>query len=574
MLTKRVKVLALLLMGLALLLAACGGGGDATEAPQDTGSDTVAESDDTDTEEQDSDETDDSEQEISDEDADDNTDEEDDSSEVGEDVASLSGNQRLLAWVAPAAAPGQQGASAAGEVLYFNADGSTESILELEDGTTRVTACGSNAESPDGSAFAFIATVTSGGVERGTVYLVHDASSELKTVAENVNPANCIGSAPFEFSPDSGRFAYIDWPDDATGMNSPFGRLRIFNTSDGNETTNIENVTAFSLTDSGATFVSFFTNDDGEATEVAIYTWDGSSETEVASLTADSDNDCRYTSSSIAEVSSGLMAVMGYKCNRGDNTNTQWQFYLIDPANNTAQREQSENSGGRYFAFSDTNAIFASSDGNSVIFAVPDGVNNQSVSLLATAIDDIDPITVLERFGIMQSVSDKPYDANNATAIASSDGRWFAIVVNDGNNNAKLQVFNLSDTSLSPINVNLANQGDTISAMVFAPDNETLYYVAGGDQGDTNTLFALNLTTGAEDRILRGRYAQMVVSPDGGTVAVMNWVEFDPEEPRYLTLEMVDLGANSATVIYIGGEVNDEGKLEDASFAYPLSWRG
>lgn len=562
MLTRRVKVLALFLMGLSLLLAACGGGDAATEAPQDTDSDTVAQSDDNDTEEQ----------ETSEEDA--ATEEADDSNDAAEDVASLSGNQRLLAWVAPAAAPGQQGASAAGEVLYFNQDGSSESILPLDNGTTRVTACGSNAESPDGSAFAFIATVTSGGVERGIIYLVHDASSELTIVAENANPANCIGSAPFEFSPDSSRFAYIDWPDDATGMNSPFGRLRIFNTSDGNEATNIENVTAFNLTDSGATFVSFFTNDDGEATEVAISTWDGSSEDEVASLTADSEDDCRYTSSSIAEVSSGLMAIMGYKCNRGDNTNTQWQFYLIDPANNTAQLEQDENSGGRYFAFSDTNAIFVSSDGTSVIFAVPDGVNNQSVSLLATAVDDINPTTVLERFGIMQSVSDKPYDANNATAIASSDGLWFAIVVNNGNNDAELQVFNLSDTSLDPISVRLANRGDTISAMVFSPDNKTLYYVSGGDQGDNNALFGLNLTTGAENRISRGRFAQMVVSPDGNTLAVMNWVEFDSEEPRYLTLEMLDLSDDSATVIHIGGEVNDEGKLEDASFAYPLSWRG
>jgi hypothetical protein len=551
MLKRRVIGQVLLIIGLVFLLTACGSGDATTEAPPptvDNSAETVATAEPT-------------------------TAETVASSESTSSIAGLSDGQRLLAWVAPAAAPGKQGASAAGEVVFFDADGSIETILSLPNGTTRVTACGPNAESPDGSTFSFIATVTSGGVERGTVYLVHNANSEMTVVAQDMNPANCIGSAPFQYSPDSSRFAYIDWPDDATNMTSPFGRFHIFNTADADEIANIENVTAFSLNDTGAAFVSFFTNADGEATEVAISTWNGSSESEVASLTADSENRCFYTSSSLSKVSSGLLAIMGYKCNRGGNTNTQWQFYLIDTENGTAQLEKSANSGGRYFAFSNTNAVFVAPDGNSAIFSVPDGVNSQSVSLLATSLDDVSPAIVLDRFGLMISVSDKPYDANNATAITSSDGRWLAIVVNDGNNNAVLQVFDLNDVNLPPIKVDAANQGDTIASMVFAPDNSTLYYVSGGDEGDNNSLFGLDLTTGAESRMSRGRYAQMLVSPDGNTLAIMNWVEFNSEEPRYLTLEMYDLAAKSATVIDEGGVVNAEGKLENPSFAYPLSWR-
>lgn len=571
MLIRRVLAQVLLIGGLVFLLTACGGGNAATQeaAPTNT-PEPVVETQEVETAPTATENT------VTDVTPAENVmpTETPSSSQSDGAIAGFSSGQRLLVWTAPAAAPGQQGASAAGELVYFDADGSTESILNLPSGTTRVTACGPDAESPDGNTFAFIATVTGGGVEKGTVYLVHGTDSSLITVATEVNPANCIGSAPLEYSPDSNRFAFIDWPDNASSMNSPFGRLHIYDSSDGNEIDNIENVTAFDLTKDGATYVSFYPDNKGNATDVAISTWDGSSNKEVASLTADSENDCRYTSASISEAGDSLIAVMGYVCTKGDNTKTQWRFFDIDAQNGTAQLEQSANTGGRYFAFSNTNAIFVAPDGKSVLFSVPDGVNNQSVSLLASSLDKIDPKTVLDRFGLMLTVSDKPYDANNATAIRSADGRWLAIVANDGNNNAQLQVFDLSDVSLPPISVDLPNQGDTVSSMVFAPDNSTLYFVAGGDAGDNNSLFSLNLTTGADERIQRGRYAQMAISPDGKALAIMNWVKFDEKEDPYLTLEIYELASNSETVIYKGGTVNADGKLENASFAYPLSWRG
>ncbi len=492
---------------------------------------------------------------------------------VGEPIAGMADGQRLLTWISNGNRPGNQTAGEPGELVYFNADGSTESILSLPQGTTRVTECGPNGTSPDGSVFAFIVTVSGGGNETGTLYLLQDASSELTTVATGLNPASCIGSTPFQFSPDGSRFAYIEWSLDATTQTSPYGFLRIYDTPSASEVASFENVTAFDLTSTGAVWINFFPNDDGEATEVAITTWDGSVDIEVSSLVADEENDCYYNSASATEVSTGLVAIMGYRCNRGDITSTQWQLFNIDPTNRTAQLELSDTAAGRYFVFSQTNAIFASPDGANFFFTLPDGISNQSVGLYTSPIDAVNPTQLLDRSGIMPSVSDLPYDANNATARLSPDGRYLALVVNSPDNDAVLNVFDFSDPTLPPISLDIGDLGDTVGAMVFSNASDRLYYVGGSDEGGNNSLFSLDLTTGTESRIRRGRYAQMALSPDGNTLAVMNWVEYDAEEPRYLTLETIDIASTVPTVVYVGGETDDEGNLINQSFAYPLAWR-
>ncbi|MEO0598726.1 MAG: hypothetical protein AAF126_21635, partial [Chloroflexota bacterium] len=127
--------------------------------------------------------------------------------------------------------------------------------------------------------------------------------------------------------------------------------------------------------------------------------------------------------------------------------------------------------------------------------------------------------------------------------------------------------------SVPPIVMDAGDSGDTIADFVFDTANERMFFVAGTDEGGNNSLFSLDLNTGTEQRIRRGRYAQMVASPDGSTVAVMNWVEFDAEEPLYLTLEVIDVESTVPTVIYVGGTVDEEGDLAEQAFAYPLAWR-
>ncbi|GAB5490553.1 MAG: hypothetical protein Phog2KO_07680 [Phototrophicaceae bacterium] len=491
---------------------------------------------------------------------------------VTEAVSNVSpDSQRVLAWVSSATRPGNQSASNPGELVYFNSDGSSETALALPQGTTRVTQCGPYSTSPDGNTFAFIVT-TGGGNEFGTLYLSKNGSPELTSIADGLNPASCFGSTPFQFSADGSQFAFIEWSGDATSEASPTGFLKIYDTESASEITRIETVTTFDFTSNGATWINFFNNGNNQATEVSITTWDGSSETEISSFVADEENDCYYNSASISEISDNLVAIMGYRCSRGEVTSTQWQLFNISPDNQTAQLEQSDVTGGRYFVFSQTNALFPSTDGSQVFFTIPDGINSQSVGLYTTALDGNDASQLIERSGLMPSVSDLPYDDNNATAILAPNGQYLAIVVNSPDNDAILNVFDLSDPSLPPITLDSGERGDTIGAMVFNNASDTLYYVAGSDEGGNNSLFALNLNTGAESRISRGRYAQMSISPDDSSLAIMNWVEFDADEPLYLTLETIDIASNETSVIYVGGEIDDEGKLINESFAYPLAW--
>lgn len=483
-----------------------------------------------------------------------------------------SDSQRILAWISSANRPGNQSASNPGELVYLSSNGSTETILALPQGTTRVTECGPYGTSPDGSVFAFIVSI-GGGNERGTLYLLKDGNAELINVADDLNPASCVGSTPFQFSADGSQFAFIEWSADATNQTSPLGFLRIYDTETVSEILSVENTTAFDFTNDGMVWISFFNNGNNQATEVSFTIWDGRSEEEITSLVADEDNACYYNSGSVSEIGDNLVAIMGYRCSRGDVTSTQWQLFNIDPDNQTAQLEQSEVASGRYFVFSQTNSIYASTDGSQVFFTLPDGFNSQSVGFYTTALDGNNATQILNNWGVMPSVSDLPYDDNNATALLSANGQYLAMVVNSPDSDAVLNVFDLSDATLPSITIDAGERGDTIGSMLFNSSSEVLYYVAGSDEGGNNSLFTLNLNTGAESRISRGRYAQMALSADDSTLAIMNWVEFDSDEPRYLTLETIDIASTETSVVYVGGEVDDEGKLINESFAYPLAWR-
>ncbi len=485
-------------------------------------------------------------------------------------VPGMAAGDKVFAWVAPGAAPGRQGASEPGELVFFSSDAEMETVMALPQGTTRVMACGDNATSPDGTVFAFMSTVTAGGSETGTLYLIRGTDPNLQEVATELNPVSCVGSSSFKFSADSTQYGYIDWPADANNAESPRGRLLIEATTDSSELGNFENVTDFTFTETGAAFVSFFTNDRNQATEVGIFVWDGTTDREVNTLLA--NEDCYYTSAAVEDIIDGRLAViLGYRCTTGD-AGTQWELHLVDPESRSAQLEATDAAAGRYFGFTDSNAIYAVPDATNIFFTVPDGISNQSVSLLTTPIDSVEPTVLLDRSAIVPSVSDLPYDANNAVAQVSPDQRYLAIVVNTPNNDATLHVFDLLDPALPPITIDAGDQGDVISMMDFTADGSTLYYVSGADEGGDNSLFALDLATGSEARVTRGRFAQGQVAPNGSLIAMMQWVVYDDEEPPYLTLEIIDTETTAATTVFVGGEINDEGDLINQQFAYPLSW--
>lgn len=494
--------------------------------------------------------------------------------------ATIRDGERLLAWVAPAVAPGQQGASASGEIVYFNADGSQETVLSLQQGTTRVVPCGNSATSPDGSMFTFMTTATAGSVERGNIYMVRGTSSELEVIDSEIDPISCIGSAGFEFAPDSATYAYIDYPDNFVQQLSPEGILQIFDAASNTVLARFENATAFDLSAGTAAYIGFFKNEDNEATEVGIFVWDGSNDREVATLRA--EEGCYYSSGEIETLASGqLVAVMGYRCQpSGSAPTNSWQLYLVDPANRASQLEASNVTGANgaagFFVLSETNEVFAYPDNNIIAFAVPDGLSNRSAQIRVASLDSLaDSSLLIERGAQMETRAVNPYTVINGAAVASPNGRYVAVVTYISDSEpAILNVIDLASPDLPPVTIPAGDAGFTVTNLTFSPDSTKLYFVAGGDNGRNNSLFELDLATGSDFRLDRGRFAQGALSPDATRLAMMNYVEFDPDEPVYLTLEILDIASGAKTMIFEGGEVDEvEKELLSQSFAYPLSWR-
>lgn len=484
-----------------------------------------------------------------------------------EPPAPVVGSGGILAWVADAAAPGQQGPSAMNQVILLDPDNPTDAeiILDLGTGTTRVVACGNDALSPDDSQFAFMATRFTGGVEVGTLYLHASGATDITTVADGINPIACLGNGTFQWSGE--RFGYLSFPAQLPTDSTPVADLQIVDSSDSNLVDTFENVVAFDLTPDGGSFVGFFPDENGLATEAGIFSYDGTSDREVSTLRA--DENCFYSTASVVTLPDGRIATqIGSRCPSG----TEALLFLVDPDNRTSERIATEASPGGFFTFTRNNSLFAAPGGETIFATLPDGVNNQSVGFNAYTIEDRQLVRLFDQFGVMPGISDLPYDANNATPQTSTDGRWLAIVRNTGNADATLTVYDLNAPELPPITTEAGDRGETVSWMAFGPDSDFLYFVAGGDEGANNALFQLELATGSVERLSRGRYAQAALAPTGTELAIMSWTSFADDEPPYLTLERLNIQTLADEVLREGGVVID-GELTEQSFAYPLAWR-
>ena len=487
----------------------------------------------------------------------------------------LAPNDKLLAWVGPGSVPGQQRPDAPGQVVYILPDGTLEPVLKLQPQTARVQPCGSTeATSPDGEHFAFFVGINAGGVrDRGTLYLINGTDANAQPVENELYGVTCIGAGLFEFSQDSTRLAYMDYPDGYNVARSPSARLFIKDTSTLETIAEYDNVAAFKMSETGAVFVSFFYNNEDEAVEVAFSTWDGVRDREIAALRAEENNDCRYISASITDLPDGRMAaVLGYQCRIGV-TSSQWQLYIIDPATRSATQLRSAVAPGAYFPFSGTNRIFASPDGTQLYFTLPDGISNRTVAL--NTIQTTGETTlrqIILQYAIMPTLSIAPYDAGNHAPVLSQDGRWLALVRNTPDNDASLIVLDLAAPQLPPITIPARSRGDTIGEMLFLPDSTRLYFVSGANRAGDNSLFELDLATGSDFRVDRGRFEQGVLSPDAAQTALMNWQIVDDDEPAFLNLTALNLTTGLQATLFEGAAVINE-DVTDQRFVYPLSWR-
>ena len=120
----------------------------------------------------------------------------------------IDGGPGVLVWVGDGRAPGDQSLNTPGELAIIEPDGDYHMIMNLRAGTNRVYACGEQATSRDYRYFAFYV-----GNDHGSLYLA-DGDEHLYEV-DRIDALGCIGGNALQFSPDSTRFAYIDFADNA-----------------------------------------------------------------------------------------------------------------------------------------------------------------------------------------------------------------------------------------------------------------------------------------------------------------------------------------------------------------------
>ncbi len=474
----------------------------------------------------------------------------------------------LLAWVADGAAPGDHNPDAPGELALINSLGVQTPVMDLPAGTDTVIPCGERATSPGGAAFAFYV----GDAVEGQLYVMRgqQTPSEIDTVPR----AACLDGGTFRFSPDGERFAYIDYAPRGDSRYTA-GRLNVYETATSNLLYEIDNTTAFALSDEQVAAARLFVGGGDAGEEAAVWIWDGTRGSEVATLlpSGDDNDGCAFVSASLAFVDDGnLSLVMGQRCER--TRQSSWQLYQVIPDEERVTLVSSEDIIGSFLTYARTNRQFVPPAGDVTVFTVPDGVVANTASLFAVGQDDLEIQPLLERQAVMPA-DNRPV---NATPRQSPNGQWLALTETSPDNNNTIVVYDLNDLSLAPIQFSAGSSGNVVVSMGFSDDSEQLYAVVGGtDQGD-NSVVSITLSSGGDNRAERGQFNErLAVEPDGllhnGLLALNDW-QFpdDPTEDPYLDLVLMNADTNTSHTVFTGAVVEGD-EIVQRRFAAPLAWR-
>ena len=468
----------------------------------------------------------------------------------------------LLVWhVVGGSDPAAFGASSTGAVSLFNPDNTLTPLMEIPPGTPTVVPCGENAQG-GGLFFLYV------GGDVGALYRIQGRNAPEKVL--DVPRLSCVGGDTFQVTASGNRFAFLDYAEVSTQGGYANGNLRIYDAAGAEPIYREESVTAFQLREDGATFLQLFIDDRGTADEAALINWNGQAAREFATFRI-SDDACGFTSGVIRALADGrILTIIGESC-RG--AGTTWTMYLVTPgqAAVTVTREAIP---GSYQPFARSNIVWLAPDGTP-IFSVPDGVTANTAGIVAVRLAEgatANLITLVGRQAVLPALTPQA----NALPRISLDGRYFAVVETSTSNDNVLRVFDLNNIENPPFSLPAGSRGDTISALNFHPNNQTLYAIYGGDRSASNTIGEINLASGGALNLVRGRFSnRVVVSQDGARLAAADWIiSDDSRDQPTLDLVLVDTVQAIVTTILDGGTVNAEGRIDDATrqFAQPLAW--
>ncbi|MBN2471249.1 MAG: hypothetical protein JXN59_11035 [Anaerolineae bacterium] len=459
-------------------------------------------------------------------------------------VALAQGGPELLAWQVDGPPDRPEGAGS----LFWMAGEEPALLAPVPDEGpgTRALLCGPEALVADGSAAMIFA-----GSERGGLYsLPLDGAGELARLG-NAHVLACVGAGRAMSSPDGTRWAYIDYPADETRSGSfANGTLRVLALPDGAESDTFADVVAFALADSVIYTVQFFTNARNLADEAVLTAWDGSAGREWAALAP--AEGCDWTSAALdVEAASGKVALsLGEHCPGG----SQWRLFSLEDGNPPVEHVYMP-SGGAFLPASLINHVMFLEGGQQVLATFPNGRAATVANLVLVSLED-NTITL-----VTEGVTVDSAPGGRARHLRlSPDGRFLAYVSSTANNEHFLHRLAL-DGSIEPVTISAGPRGDAISMFAWRPDGG-LAFVAGGVDGQNNSLFLLPAGEDEAQRVARGNFLRDSGVATDSAVMLLEHVEPD-DDYRQPAANLVQVGFDGARVVLVEGR-------EAAATAYPL----
>lgn len=460
---------------------------------------------------------------------------------------------RVLVWLAP----GQPGApTGPGTLAWMTPGAAPQPLAEVpsEGPQVRVFACGSDALAPAGDGLVIFV-----GAETGGLYYVPLIAEGALTRLGNAHALACNGPGRAAFSPDGRRWAYIDYPADAT-RRAPFasGTLRILTmpavegVTPFVEAAAFPEIVAFALGDAGAYAVRFFTDVNGLADEAALIGWDGVASREITTLTP--ARGCDWTSAALAPyVGGGVILSLGQHCPGG----SQWRLFTVHD-DGVATEHVYMPGGGAYLPTSTVNRLIPLADGQRVLATFPNG---RAASVANLVLADLAARTVTL---VTEGVTVDTFPGGLARLFQRApDGRFLAYVSSTANDEHFLHRLAL-DGSIMPVTISAGSRGDIIATFSFGADGR-LVYVVGGTGGQDNTLFLLPAGQTTPQRVMRGRFLQSASLVTDAGVILLNHVPADTAYPRTAAdLVLAGFDGSLATLL--------EGRAV-GSWGYPLLWQ-
>jgi hypothetical protein len=398
------------------------------------------------------------------------------------------------------------------------------------------------------------AAIFTGSAEGSIAIYPMTPDGTIIPLGDEVHRMACTGPKTFQFSPNGQHVGYIDYVYGVIDQEFPYGDLRLYDATTGDQLGTFDWTTAFELYDDGALMFRLFPDGKGNATEADVDWWTESGRQTLVTLEPvypedKPDIECGITAGAVARMGDTAYILTGQKCETGSSN---WRLVSVPMAGGQATEIAFETPGGGFFPGNFAIDLYPTRDGLGFLVGVPSGMARNTMSLLWVPLDGrIRP--VLEGYHVKgDRFGNRLTEGRNM--VLSPNGQGLAFVTVTGNQQETLWLLDLSTPGNEPVKLEEEGANQRIFHYVWAVNN-TLYYAAGGIE--SNSLHMVTLGS-SPSRVSRGRFFQLAVSYAGDKIAAAEWYA-NPNSigDDLFKLSVLDMSGSSTTLLEGGDDYNE-----------------